>query len=84
MARYNRCPQCGNVKIPYDIDEQFRDGIMFGILYLLIVLIKWGIGLIVFVFYDLWKAICYQIWSIVIRRNSKYKWKCRNWFLENE
>ena len=84
MERYNRCPRCGNVKIPYDIDEQFRDGIMFGILCLLIVLIRWVIGLTLFVFCDWWMAIWHHICSLVIYKRSKYKWKCRKWFLENE
>ena len=64
----------------YDIDEIILYDLLVGILYLLILLIKWVVGMLVFAFYDLWRII----WFTITRTRGRYKWKCKSWFFENK
>ena len=84
MGRHKRCTRCGSTLFPDNIDEEILYGILYGIFYIVILLVKWTIGLIVLVFYDWWMAICYSAYALVTRDQRRYRWKCRNWFLHNK
>jgi hypothetical protein len=83
MSRHKRCSKCGNALFPDNIDEEILYGILYGIIYVIILLVKWMIGLMILVFYDWWMAICYSVYTVVTKDKRRYRWKCRNWFLNN-
>ena len=80
MAKDKKCPKCGGINLPHDIDEEILYNLRVEVLYLLIVLIKWVVGILVFVFCDLWCVI----WFAITRTKGRYKWKCKTWFLGNK
>ena len=84
MAKRKKCSHCGSAKIPFEIDEEILYSLLTGIIYLLIVLIKWVIGLVILVLYDWWRAVYHFILRGITHSSSRYKWKCRSWFLGNE
>ena len=84
MAKYKKCSRCGSAKTSYEVDEEILYRLLIGILYLLIVLIRWVIGLVIFVLCDWWGVIYHFILCGITHSSSRYKWKCRSWFLGNE
>ena len=66
------------------MDEKILHSLLVGILYLLIVLVKWLIGLVILVFYDWWRALGHCIWRRITCSRGRYKWKCKPWFIVNE
>ena len=84
MAKRKKCSRCGSAKTPYEIDEEILYSLLIGIFWLLIVLIKWVIGLVIFVLYDWWRVVYHVISCRITHSSSRYKWKCRSWFLGNE
>lgn len=60
MARIPKCPHCRgtNILISYEKEEEANFlAVFFGIFYILWLLIRCVIGVIVFCFYDAWRAI---------------------------
>ena len=77
MAINRKCPRCGSAHVQLS-NERSKHGcfwmIMFGIYYFAWMLIKWMIGLMVFVLYDWWMAI------IKACMGKGHVWQCRKWF----
>ena len=77
MAVNHKCPKCGSNHVQLT-SERSKHGcfwfILFGIYYLVLVIIKWIIGLLFFVLYDWWMAIIKGILG------KGHVWQCRKWF----
>ena len=77
MAMNQKCPRCGSANVQLTQDES-KHGcfwfLMFGWLYLILIPIKWCIGLAVLVCIDWWVAI------IKKSQGKGYVWKCKRWF----
>lgn len=77
MAKQVQCPKCGSTKVQLS-NEASKNGcfwfLMFGWLYLILIPIKWCIGLTVFVLFDWWMAI------IKKNQGKGYIYKCKGWF----
>ncbi|MBE6963246.1 MAG: hypothetical protein E7443_01425 [Ruminococcaceae bacterium] len=77
MGINKKCPKCGSEKVQLS-NESNRHGclftLLFGVWYLLVVFIRWMIGLMLFVCIDWWMAI--------IKAASKkgYVWKSKQLF----
>ena len=77
MSIHMRCPKCGSYKVQLS-DERSKHGcfwfLVFGILYLIWIPIKWCIGLLILLLFDWWmaliKALCHK----------GYVWKSKGWF----
>ena len=81
MAINRKCPKCGSTKVQLS-NERSKHGclftILFGVWYLALVVIKWIIGLILFILYDWWTAIICAI------AGKGHVWQCRKWFAGNK
>ena len=77
MAVNRKCPKCGGRHVQLS-NEQSRHGclftILFGIWYLMLVFIRWLIGLILLCVWDWWMAILKTLMG------KGYVWQCRKWF----
>lgn len=72
-----KCPKCGSTQVQLS-NESSKHGclftVLFGMWYLMLVFIKWCIGLCALIFYDWWMAI-------IKKRNDKgYVWHSKKWF----
>ena len=76
MALNQRCPRCGSTHVQLS-NVETKHGclwlILFGWLYL-IWIIKWCIGITVFLLYDWWMALFHLILG------KGYVWKGKRWF----
>lgn len=76
-----KCPKCGGEHVQLS-NERSKHGclmtIVFGIYYLMLVIVKWCIGAIVF--------ICYDWWMALVKKQQKkgHVWQCRKWFSGNK
>jgi len=77
MAINVKCPKCGSTKVQLSNEESKRGCfyfIFFGLYYIFWIMIKWMIGLMVFMFYDWWMAI------VKLTQNKGYVWQSKKWF----
>ncbi len=77
MSLNKKCPKCGSSNVQVSNVSNSHGclwTILFGIFYIMWVLIKWMIGLIVLLCLDWWLAI------ISASRGVGYVWKCHSWF----
>ena len=77
MAINRKCPKCGSEKVQLS-NERSKHGclkyILFGLFYLCWVMMKWFIGIFVFILYDWWMAI-------VKKASGKgHVWQSKRWF----
>lgn len=72
-----KCPKCGGAHVQLS-NEASKHGclwtILFGFCYLWWVIIKWMIGMCVFLFYDWWMAI------IHVASGKGHVWQAKKWF----
>lgn len=77
MAINRRCPKCGGSHVQLS-NETSKHGclwtILFGIYYLIWVLIKWTVGLILFFLYDWWMALIHAA------AGKGHIWQSKKWF----
>lgn len=77
MSLNVRCPKCGSTHVQLS-DVSSKHGclftILFGIWYIILVAIKWIIGIIIFICYDWWMAI------IKTSSGKGYSWVSKRWF----
>ena len=77
MAVNRKCPRCGSTRVQLS-NERSKHGclwtILFGIYYIFWVIIKWIIGLLVFIFWDWWVAI------IKTASGRGHVWQSKKWF----
>lgn len=77
MGLNQRCPKCGSSHVQLS-SVQSKLGclwfVLFGWLYLLLVIVKWCIGILLLVCIDWWVAI------IKSARGKGYVWKSKGWF----
>ncbi len=77
MAANVKCPKCGSTQVQLSSVSSkhgFLWFLLLGWVYLIIIPIKWLIGLTVLVLIDWWMAI------IKKAQNKGYIWKCKRWF----
>ncbi|MDD6265047.1 MAG: hypothetical protein PUB34_01910 [Clostridia bacterium] len=81
MALNIKCPRCGGTHVQLS-NEQSKHGclwtILFGIYYIVWVLIKWTVGLVLLFSVDWWMAI------IKASMGKGYVWQCRRCFSANK
>ena len=81
MAVNRKCPRCGSNHVQLS-NERSKHGcfwfILFGIYFICWLLIKWMIGLMIFMCYDWWMAIVKSIMK------KGHVWQCRKWFSGNK
>lgn len=72
-----KCPKCGDTRVQLS-NESSKHGclwaILFGIYYLCWIMIKWSIGLCIFICYDWWMAIVHKV------NNKGHVWQSKKWF----
>lgn len=80
MALNVKCPKCGSSNVQLS-DVNKRSGcvgclfyLIFGIFYVLWILMKWTVGFMVLLCIDWWMAI------IAACRKKGYSLKCKRWF----
>lgn len=77
MAVNTKCPKCGGTKVQLS-DESSKHGclymVLFGWLYLMWIMIKWCIGIVVFLYYDWWMAIIHAV------SGKGHVWQAKRWF----
>ena len=77
MAINRKCPKCGSERVQLS-NEANRHGclftLLFGIWYLMVVLVRWMIGLVI--------LVCIDWWMAIIKAVSKkgYVWKSARLF----
>lgn len=77
MAINVKCPKCGSGKVQLS-NESSKHGclylILFGWLYFMWLLVKWCIGVMIF--------ICYDSWMIFLHKSSGkgHVWQSKRWF----
>ncbi len=77
MSINKKCPKCGSTRV--QLTNEKGSGsclikLIFGIYYILWVLIKWTIGLCILLLWDWWMAIIKNC------KGKGYIWKCSYWF----
>ncbi len=76
-----KCPRCGSDKVQLS-SERSKNGclwfLLFGVLYIGYVIIRWIIGTIIFILYDWWMSL--------VRRGQGlgYIWQSKKWFSLNK
>ena len=77
MSLNIKCPKCGGIHVQLS-NERSKHGcifaILFGIYYVIWVMIKWLIGLIVLLLYDWWVAIIHSCCG------KGHIWRFKKWF----
>ena len=77
MALNKRCPKCGGRHVQLT-SVRSKHGclwtVLFGVYYVIWLLIKWTVGLILLVCLDWWMAIIKKLCG------KGYVWQCRKWF----
>lgn len=77
MRMYRKCPRCGSPHVQLSL-EQSKHGcfwfILFGIGFVLWRIVKYCIGIVIFLCFDWYMAI------IASARNKGYVWHCKKWF----
>lgn len=72
-----KCPKCGGTHVQLS-NERSKNGclwtLIFGVYYLALVLVKWCIGVAVFVCYDWWMYIVKKI------QQKGHVWQSLKWF----
>lgn len=77
MALNVKCPKCGDTRVQLS-NETSKHGclwtILFGVYYICWVLVKWMIGLCIF--------ICFDWWMAIVQKSSGkgYVWQSKKWF----
>ena len=77
MAVNVKCPKCGSTKVQLS-NEMSKHGclwtVLFGIYYFMWIMIKWCIGLMIF--------ICYDWWMAIVKKSSGkgHVWQSKRWF----
>ncbi len=72
-----KCPKCGSTKVQLS-NEMSKHGclwtVLFGIYYFIWIMIKWCIGLMLF--------ICYDWWMAIVKKSSGkgHVWQSKRWF----
>lgn len=77
MGKYVKCPKCGSQKCQLTDKAKHRGFLyflVFGVFWLIYAMIKWTIGIMVFLCFDWWYAI------IMKARKKAYHWHCKKWF----
>ena len=74
---YRQCPQCGSTQVQLS-QNRSKHGclwfIFFGIWYIVWRIVKYCIGIAVFLCYDWYVAIIKKV------RNKGHVWRCKKWF----
>lgn len=72
-----KCPKCGSTKVQLS-NETSKHGclwtLLFGIYYFVWIMIKWCVGMTIF--------ICYDWWMAIIKKSSGrgHVWQSKRWF----
>ena len=72
-----KCPKCGSTKVQLS-NEMSKHGclwtVLFGLYYFVWIMMKWCIGLMIF--------ICYDWWMAIIKKSSGkgHVWQSKRWF----
>ena len=81
MAINRKCPKCGSSRVQLS-NERSKNGcfwsLIFGIWYIPYVILKWVIGIMIFLFYDSWMSILKK------GSNKGYVWESVKWFSVNK
>ena len=77
MAINAKCPKCGSTKVQLS-NEMSKHGclwtILFGVYYFVWIMIKWCIGMCIFMCYDWWMAIVHNT------SGKGHVWQSKRWF----
>lgn len=77
MSVNHKCPQCGGTHVQLT-SERSKHGcfwlILFGVYYVFWIMIKWIVGLLLFLLYDWWMAIVHACCG------KGHVWQCKKWF----
>ena len=78
MSINKKCPKCNSNKVQLST-ERSKKGclwtILFGFYYIFyVIFVKWMIGLMIFIMYDIWAAIIRKIIG------KKHIWQSKKWF----
>ena len=72
-----KCPKCGSIEVQLS-NETNKHGclwiVLFGVYYFIWIMLKWGIGMLIFIFYDWWMAIHKS------RSGKGHVWQSIRWF----
>lgn len=72
-----KCPKCGSTHVQLSVEKD-KHGclwtVLFGIYYVVWLMMKWMIGALVFMFFDWWMAI------IKKAQGKGYTWRSKGWF----
>ena len=77
MAVNMKCPKCGSTMVQMTTESKSHGCLwtfLFGIVYIIYVMMKWMIGLLILICFDWWMAI------IKHACGKGYVWRCRRWF----
>ncbi len=81
MAINKNCPKCGSNYVQLS-NERSKHGclwiVLLGWVYILWLILKWIIGLCVFILWDWWMAIIHHMGG------KGHIWQCRKWFSGNK
>ena len=77
MGVNRTCPKCGSTKVQLS-NERSKNGclwfVLFGIWYIMWIMMKWVVGLMIFMCYDWWMAI------VKAATQKGHVWQCKKWF----
>ncbi len=78
MGIVQKCPRCGSTRVQLT-DQKSKHGcvwfVLFGIFYICWIMIKWIIGIMIFILWDWWMAI------IKASMHKGYVWHSKQWFI---
>ncbi len=81
MSLNKKCPRCGSTRVQLS-QTKSKHGclwlILFGIFYVMWVLLKWCVGFMILICLDWWLAIVKAIMK------KGYVWKSKKWFSGNK
>ena len=81
MAVNRKCPKCGSTKVQLS-NERSKHGclfvILFGIWYIMWLMIRWCIGFMILLCYDWWMSM------IAKSKGKGYVWQSKKWFSNNK
>lgn len=77
MSTNVKCPKCGSTHVQLS-DESSKHGclwtVLFGVYYIAWLLVRWTIGLCIFICWDWWMAI------VKAAAHKGYVWQSKKWF----
>ncbi|MBE5816409.1 MAG: hypothetical protein E7315_01630 [Clostridiales bacterium] len=77
MAVNKKCPKCGSENVQLS-NESSKHGclflILFGWFFFIWLMIRWLIGVMLFIFYDWWVAIIHR------KKGKGHVWQAKRWF----